>query len=783
MKKDVVFLFILILFIQFISASGLALTIEVSPSTLNLNHGESEKVRFTVSNNQNYCPIKCDWEIYEVTGGVKKKQGNVEVKAGQDFFTEIEFIAPSKEAKQESGVTEYEFRVSCQEKEGWYNFWYCNGEDSDNEKAYLVMNIDLTEEEKQARDYIRPKLEEIKNNLKNIEQKDVNLKAKLNGLPKNILIEDLKNSLEEYYSSFVKYKGSYEKINDLQGKLYFIEAKNELNYASFDYLDTLVQNYENLEENIEARIVLHNRVSDELNKLGEKNTKLSELCDIAKCTNSVGIEINNLIGNFKGGSFDSYKYIEGRISSLNIQLDSMIKKAEEEINEINKEGIKFLEKEEKEICGKYGICLENIATNNNREICNNLKLLKTKVSNENSKRLNEYEKLKLEKEQQNTEEPKKEENVGFFQGIINFFLGIFGLLSDKPITGSTIKEPTNIELSRNANNYLSKNCGNVKDYEIETIQGVENIDPNIDVSSEIKDIEKKENICCVFGKCEKCCEGNECYEHEESYPLIFLHGHALSVFSSTEYSLDSFNKIINKLSEEGFRNGGIILPNLPESYYTGGEWGKVRVPIVLKTTYYYNVYNEEGKLINKPSKIESINTYSERLGDIIEIVKKRSNRKKVNIIAHSMGGLVARNYIKNYGGEDSINKLIMIGTPNHGVYGQVDSWCDVPLLGAHVECRQMASDSSFINSLNSDDETYGDVEYYTIAGSGCFEPSIDGDGISRVESVKLDGANNVVIKKAHNECANILDRDLHSNLLDPDLYPQTYDYIKEFLKE
>ena len=416
MKKDVVFLFILILFIQFISASGLALTIEVSPSTLNLNHGESEKVRFTVSNNQNYCPIKCDWEIYEVTGGVKKKQGNVEVKAGQDFFTEIEFIAPSKEAKQESGVTEYEFRVSCQEKEGWYNFWYCNGEDSDNEKAYLVMNIDLTEEEKQARDYIRPKLEEIKNNLKNIEQKDVNLKAKLNGLPKNILIEDLKNSLEEYYSSFVKYKGSYEKINDLQGKLYFIEAKNELNYASFDYLDTLVQNYENLEENIEARIVLHNRVSDELNKLGEKNTKLSELCDIAKCTNSVGIEINNLIGNFKGGSFDSYKYIEGRISSLNIQLDSMIKKAEEEINEINKEGIKFLEKEEKEICGKYGICLENIATNNNREICNNLKLLKTKVSNENSKRLNEYEKLKLEKEQQKTEEPKKEEMLVFFRG-------------------------------------------------------------------------------------------------------------------------------------------------------------------------------------------------------------------------------------------------------------------------------------------------------------------------------------------------------------------------------
>jgi pimeloyl-ACP methyl ester carboxylesterase len=45
--------------------------------------------------------------------------------------------------------------------------------------------------------------------------------------------------------------------------------------------------------------------------------------------------------------------------------------------------------------------------------------------------------------------------------------------------------------------------------------------------------------------------------------------------------------------------------------------------------------------------------------------KSRSLKDKVNIIAHSMGGLVVRAYIKRYGGAD-IDKLAMVGTPNHG---------------------------------------------------------------------------------------------------------------------
>jgi len=39
---------------------------------------------------------------------------------------------------------------------------------------------------------------------------------------------------------------------------------------------------------------------------------------------------------------------------------------------------------------------------------------------------------------------------------------------------------------------------------------------------------------------------------------------------------------------------------------------------------------------------------------------------KVNIVAHSMGGLVSRYYLQMLGGSKNVNKLIMLGTPNLG---------------------------------------------------------------------------------------------------------------------
>ena len=234
--------------------------------------------------------------------------------------------------------------------------------------------------------------------------------------------------------------------------------------------------------------------------------------------------------------------------------------------------------------------------------------------------------------------------------------------------------------------------------------------------------------------------------------------------------------------DSGILIGGTVTPQSGYSSVAKGDWGKSGSAVSIKTTYYYGVYNENGQLVSKPSKSESIETYADRLKDMIELIKYRTNRDKVMIIAHSMGGLVSRQYIKKYG-DSSVYKLIMIGTPNHGVYGNVKDFCSNFLIfniGANVECEQMAYDSNFITTLNSGDETPGNVKYYTIRGSGCVLSNIDGDGIVRTSSVPLNEAQNYEIK---GKCSGNSNRGFHSELLDPSKYPEVLEKIKVILKE
>ena len=83
--------------------------------------------------------------------------------------------------------------------------------------------------------------------------------------------------------------------------------------------------------------------------------------------------------------------------------------------------------------------------------------------------------------------------------------------------------------------------------------------------------------------------------------------------------------------------------------------------------------------------------------------------------------------------------------PPHGIYGWlIGGLCDTAHSGQ--ECQDMQYDSSFITNLNSQDETYGDVQYITIAGN-C-EPNENDfdDEVVRGSSVRLEGATNLVVE-------------------------------------
>lgn len=287
-------------------------------------------------------------------------------------------------------------------------------------------------------------------------------------------------------------------------------------------------------------------------------------------------------------------------------------------------------------------------------------------------------------------------------------------------------------------------------------------------------VQEPTKICCVFGQCNPCCVNYSCYNNTETYPVIMIHGHEFNRANSPEYSLESLTNIEGDLEDNGYIDAGIILPTSSYNEIPQGEWGISGMPIITRSTYYYGVYGENGTFLNIPKTSEHIETYADRLNYMIELLKYRTNKDRVNIIAHSMGGLVAREYIKKYG-EDSVYNLIMIGTPNNGIFGNVDEYC--PVFGEKVECDEMKENSTFLTELNKY-VPQNKTKFYTLIGTGCKMDGADGDGITLSKSVSLPYSSNYFI---NGTCPNVVNL-LHTGMLNTEEYPLVSDIIKNILK-
>lgn len=94
------------------------------------------------------------------------------------------------------------------------------------------------------------------------------------------------------------------------------------------------------------------------------------------------------------------------------------------------------------------------------------------------------------------------------------------------------------------------------------------------------------------------------------------------------------------------------------------------------------------------------------LRDYVNEVQALTRAERVDIVAFSMGGLSARYYLRNLGGQDHVRRYISIDTPQYGDL----SACLLPEdLGG-----QMCPGSAFLTQLNSGNDTPGGVSYTTI---------------------------------------------------------------------
>ncbi|MFE7132081.1 esterase/lipase family protein [Streptomyces sp. NPDC057638] len=89
-----------------------------------------------------------------------------------------------------------------------------------------------------------------------------------------------------------------------------------------------------------------------------------------------------------------------------------------------------------------------------------------------------------------------------------------------------------------------------------------------------------------------------------------------------------------------------------------------------------------------------IRAAAELLGRHIEEICARTGRGEVDVVGHSLGGLIARYYIQRLGGDRRIRTLVTLGTPHSGT-------AVAPLASAHPIVRQMRPGSPVIEELRA----------------------------------------------------------------------------------
>ncbi|MGW0331290.1 esterase/lipase family protein [Streptomyces sp. NPDC003011] len=87
-----------------------------------------------------------------------------------------------------------------------------------------------------------------------------------------------------------------------------------------------------------------------------------------------------------------------------------------------------------------------------------------------------------------------------------------------------------------------------------------------------------------------------------------------------------------------------------------------------------------------------IRTAAALLGRHIEEICERTGSRQVDVVGHSLGGLIARYYVQRLGGDTRVRTLVTLGTPHSGTRV-------APLANAHPIVRQMRPGSELIEEL------------------------------------------------------------------------------------
>lgn len=136
----------------------------------------------------------------------------------------------------------------------------------------------------------------------------------------------------------------------------------------------------------------------------------------------------------------------------------------------------------------------------------------------------------------------------------------------------------------------------------------------------------------------------------------------------------------------------------------------------------------------------------------IESILAQTSVKKIDIVGHSMGGLIGLYYVKKLGGHERVRKLIMMGTPQKGTWAALLGIATVGLLSSSA--WQLLPGSRFLREL-ADGPLPANVQYFTIAA--------ERDWVCPVASTPLEGAEALTVPLGHSSL--VMSEDVYRHVL------------------
>ncbi|WP_097935822.1 MULTISPECIES: lipase family alpha/beta hydrolase [Streptomyces] len=98
--------------------------------------------------------------------------------------------------------------------------------------------------------------------------------------------------------------------------------------------------------------------------------------------------------------------------------------------------------------------------------------------------------------------------------------------------------------------------------------------------------------------------------------------------------------------------------------------------------------------LNYSPLTRDIRAAADLLGLHVEEICARTGHSRVDVVGHSLGGLIARYYVQRLGGDRRVRTLVTLGTPHGGT-------AVAPGAGIHPIVRQMRGGSSVIEELRT----------------------------------------------------------------------------------